>query len=152
MPRIESNIFVQKSLEDTFAFLNTPESHLKFIPRCVEFRQTSAGGFGQIGTTIKEILNYFGIRIPVDYEMIEHAHNQSLAMKGQMGPITFKDGYVLSASNAGTDIKFWLELNLTGWMKIFSPFAGLIGKTHAWETLRNLKREIASSSLRASSQ
>jgi hypothetical protein len=74
-----------------------------------------------------------------------------------MGPVLFKDGYILRKDGQGTEIKFWLELIPTGWTKLLSPVAGLIGRIHAWETLRNLRRElakkeIASSSLRSSSQ
>lgn len=142
MSRIESTLRVQKSVEETFAFLSRRESHLNFIPRMTELNQTAAGGFAQVGVTADGILNYFGIRIPVKYEIIENEANRKLAMKGAMPFVDFRDGYVLSKQDNGTNIKFWLELNLTGWTKIFSPFAGLIGKVHAWETLRNLKREI----------
>lgn len=152
MPRIESNLVVQKPLVETFAFLNTPESHRRFIPRCVGFNQTSNGEFGKVGTTIKGTLRYFGIRIPVDYEIIEHQPNQSIVMKGSMGRISFKDGYVLNGNNNETKIKFWLELDPNGWTKILSPLAGIIGRIHAWETLRNLKWELALWSLRVSSQ
>jgi len=145
MSRIESSILVPKSIEDTFAFLNTRESHLKFIPRIVEFKQTSAGVFGKVGATTKGVLNYFGLRIPVDYEIIEHQPTERLAMKGKMGPVLFKDGYILSPDQAGTRITFWLELTMTGSTKPFQPFAGLIGKVHAYETLRNLKREVNNS-------
>lgn len=145
MARIESSILVSKSIEDIFAFLNKRESHLKFIPRMIELNQTSTGAFGQIGATAKGLLNYFGVRIPVDYEIIEHQPNQRLAMKGTMGSVLFKDGYILSPEITSTRITFWLELTMTGLTKLFQPFAGLIGKVHAWETLRNLKREIASS-------
>lgn len=144
MSRIESPLLVDKPVEEVFAFLIKPESHRKFIPRCMEFRQTSEGSFGQAGATADGMLNYFGIKIPVKYEIIENVPNQTLAMNGSMGPMAFKDGYVLSGRNGGTEIKFWLELNPKGWAKIFSPFTGLIGKVHAWETLRNLKREIVS--------
>ena len=144
MARIESSIAISKSVEETFAFLDVPASHRRFIPRCVEFRQTSAGAFGQVGATVKGLLNYFGIRLPVDYEIIEHQPDQRLAMSGTMGPIQFTDGYILTPSSEGTLLTFWLELRLTGWTRIFRPFAGLIGRIHAWETLRNLKREIAS--------
>lgn len=143
MSRIESTLLVQKSVEETFGFLNNPESHRRFIPRCVEFNQTSAGSFGQVGAKVKGLLSYFGIRIPVDYEIIEHQPDQRLAMKGSMGPVRFKDGYILSSEAEGTKILFWLELTMTGLTKLFQPFAGLIGKIHAWETLRNLKREIS---------
>ena len=152
MARIESTIVVQKSVEDAFSFLNKRESHLSFIPRMIELNQTSHGVFGQVGTTADGMLNYFGVKIPVKYEISEHEANHRIAMNGQMGPVAFKDGYVLNRNSAGTEIKFWLELNLTGWTKLFAPFASLIGKIHARETLRNLKREIASSPLRGSSQ
>jgi hypothetical protein len=31
---------------------------------------------------------------------------------------------------------------MTGLAKIFSPFRGLIGRIHAWETLTNLKKAL----------
>lgn len=142
MTRIESSILVSKSVEDTFAFLNDSENHLKFIPNMVEFNKTSAGIFGQVGSTVQGALRILGIRIEVPYEIIEHQQNKSLAMKGLIGPITFKDGYVLNPAGNGTQINFWLELTLTGFAKAFKPFAGLIGKIHAYETLANLKRTI----------
>lgn len=144
MTHIESSILVPKSIEDIFSFLNEPKSHLNFIPRMIALHQTSQGTFGRVGTTADGMLNYFGVKIPVKYEIIEHQPNQRLAMKGQMGPIQFRDGYELQPKNDATEIKFWLELNPTGWAKVFSPFAGLIGKIHAWETLRNLKLELES--------
>jgi hypothetical protein len=109
----------------------------------IELHQTSSGNFGQVGTRLSGILRYFGIHIPVQYEIIEVEPNRQLAMKGQMGPVLFKDGYILKQNEQGTEIKFWLELMPAGWAKVFSPFMGLIGKIHAWETLRNLKRELA---------
>lgn len=142
MPRIESSIQVSKPIEDVFAFLNAAENHAKFIPNMAEFKQTSAGAFGQVGTTARGVLNYVGVKIEVPYEIIEHEANRRLAMKGRVGPVAFRDGYVLHPHDSGTEINFWLELDPTGWAKILSPFAGLIGKIHAWETLRNLKREL----------
>lgn len=142
MSRIESNIIVSKSIEDTFSFLNKRESHLNFIPRIISLIQTSSGDFAQVGSTADGMLNYFGMKIPVQYKIIENESNQKIVMKGSMPFVNFKDGYILSKQADKTEIKFWLELNLTGWTRIFSPFIGLIGKVHAWETLRNLKREI----------
>jgi hypothetical protein len=158
MARIESILLVHQSLEDVFAFLNASESHAKFIPNMAEFKQTSPGAFGQVGATAQGLLTYFGLmKINVPYEIIEHEPNHRLAMKGQMGPVLFEDGYILRKNGDETEIRFWLDLHPTGWMKVLSPFMGVIGKIHAWETLRNLNRELskielASSSLRSSSQ
>ena len=143
MARIESSMLVSKSVEEVYSFLAKCDSHLKFIPRMTELHQTSPGVFGQVDTKLSGMLNYFGVRIPVQYEIIDVKSNQALAMKGQMGPVQFKDGYILNKSPNGTEIKFWLRLTPTGWTRIFSPFMGWIGKFHAYETLRNLKRELA---------
>jgi hypothetical protein len=142
MTRIESSITVSKSIEDVFSFLTKRESHLRFIPRMISLTQTSHGEFAQVGGTSEGMLNYFGIKIPVRYEITENALNQKLSMIGKMPYVNFKDGYVLKKHDHGTEIIFWLDLSPFDYAKILSPVAGLIGKVHAWETLRNLKREI----------
>lgn len=144
MSRIESVIIISKSVEDVFAFLSKRENHLRFIPRMVSLTQTSQGDFAQVGGISEGMLNYFGIKIPVGYEIIENVPNQNLSMNGKMPYVNFRDGYVLNKKDNGTEITFWLDLTPFGYAKILSPFAGLIGKIHAWETLNNLKREIAS--------
>ena len=143
MARIESTTAVSKSVEDTFSFLSTCESHVRFIPRMTSLEQTSQGMFGQVGTTLAGMLNYFGLRIPVQYEITEIKQNQTLTMNGEMGPVLFRDGYILHRKEEGTEIKFWLDLMPKGWARLLTPFMGLIGKIHAWETLRNLRRELA---------
>lgn len=143
MAHIESTIRVDRSLEHVFDFLNSAQNHGRFIPNMTEFKQTTPGMFGKVGATAQGILSYFRLlRIKVQYEIIEYELNHRLAMNGKMGPIRFKDGYVLKKEDNGTEIQFWLDLAPVGWTKLFAPFMGLIGKVHAWETLRNLKREI----------
>jgi hypothetical protein len=63
-------------------------------------------------------------------------------MKGAMGPITFRDGYVLEPQGSSTRVNFWLEPTLTGLMRVARPFVALVGKAHAYETLVNLKRAL----------
>ena len=153
MTQIESAISVQQPLEEVFAFLNASESHSKFIPNMAEFRQTSPGVFGNVGVTAEGLLNYWGlIRIPVHYQIIEHEEDRQLAMMGKMGPIDFKDGYLLRRDGSGTEIQFWLELLPAGWAKLLSPFMDIIGRVHAFETLRNLKRELAKNEIASSDE
>lgn len=149
MARIESSFRAPHSIDEVFSFLNRCESHRKFIPSMIELHQISPGSFGQVGTRLSGMLRYFGIRITVQYEIIEVEANRQLAMQGQMGPVFFKDGYILKKSEQGTEIQFWLELMSAGWAKIFSPFMSLIGNVHAWETLRNLRRELAAQEIAA---
>lgn len=145
MARVESDIRVPMKVEDVFAFLNKRESHRSFIPRMIALEQTSLGEFGRSGTMLSGMLNYFGVRIPVTYEILDVKPNAALSMNGKMGPVDFTDGYLLSSNGDSTQIRFWLDLQPSGWTRVFSPFMGLIGRIHAWETLRNLKSELKKS-------
>lgn len=143
MARIESSLQVEKPVPEVYRFMSVADNHARFIPNMAEFKQTSAGAFAQVGTKVRGLLNYFGIlKIEVPYEIIEVEPDRSLAMKGKMGPVQFKDGYILDPAGGGTRINFWLELNPTGWAVLLKPFARLIGRIHARETLANLKREL----------
>jgi len=144
MARIESKLVVSKSAQETFSIFANPASQLKIIPRAVAFNQTSDGAFAQVGTIATGTIRYFGIQMNVDYEIIECEKNKRLTMKGKLGPLNFKDGYVLAQKAAGTEIIFWLELALNGFAKIITPFFWLIGKIHAYETMQNIKRELSS--------
>jgi carbon monoxide dehydrogenase subunit G len=151
MARIESTLLVHRSIEEVFAFLNAPENHARFIPNMAEFQQTSPGAFGNVGATAQGLLSYFGlVKIKVKYKIIKHEPNHRIVMKGQMGLIVFKDGYILKKNGYETEIKFWLDVFPTGWAKLLSPFMGLIGRVHAWETLRNLRRELAKQGIASS--
>ena len=140
--RLEATILINKPSEDIFAFLNNPENHTKFVPGMVEFKKTSPGPFEQVGTSIQGVRRFLGQRMELPYEITEFRRGTELGMKGAMGPISFKDGYILESMGPRTQVKFWLEFTLTGLMKLTQPLFALVGKAHANETLANLKKAV----------
>lgn len=146
MTRLEASALIDKPAEDIFAFLNIAENHAKFIPGMIEFRKTSPGPFGQVGATARGARRDLGLRWDVHYEITEVEPNHKLGMQGTLGPVRFRDAYVLERIGNSTRVKFWLELTLTGVMKLASPFLNLIGRTHAGETLANLKKTLETAS------
>ena len=140
--RLESTIQINRPAEDIFAFLNAPENHPKFVPGMIEFKKTSPGPLGQVGATIRGVRRFLGRKIELPYEITEYQRGTKLAMKGAMGPILFKDGYVLESMGPNTRVKFWLEFTLSGLMNVARPFFAFIGKAHANETLTNLKKAL----------
>src|SRR3990172_5786791 len=120
--RLESTILINRPAEDIFAFLNIPENNTKFVPGMLEFRKTSPGPFGQVGASIRGIRTVLGRRMELPYEITEFEPGNRLGMKGQIGPVKFKDGYVLERMGASTRVRFWLEPALTGLMKVTKPF------------------------------
>ena len=137
--RLEATILINRPAEDIFAFLSIPENHPKFVPGMLEFKMTSSGSLGRVGATIRGVRQFLGQKMELPYEITEYEPGNRLGMKGALGPITFKDGYVLDPVGNSTRVKFWLELTLTGLMQLARPILVLQGKTHAHETLANLK-------------
>jgi carbon monoxide dehydrogenase subunit G len=142
MRRLEASIRVQQPAETVFDFMSVAENHARFIPNMVEFRQTSPGAFGQVGTTIRGRLRILGVSVEVPYEITQFEPKTRLAMQGVMGPILFKDGYALEPAGGETRIVFWLELTPRGVARLANPLMGFIGRTHAAETLANLKKAL----------
>jgi len=147
--RLEATILINRPAEDIFTFLKNPENHPKFVPGMLECKKTSPGPFEQIGTSVQGVRRFLGRRMELPYEITEYQRGGRLGMKGAMGPITFRDGYILESMGPNTRVKFWLEFMLTGvtseavlWMKIARPFLAVVGKTHAHETLANLKKAL----------
>jgi carbon monoxide dehydrogenase subunit G len=144
MGKLEASVLINRPIEDIFAFLNTPENHARFIPGMREFKKTSPGSLGQVGARARGVRQDFGRKTEVLYEITACEPNTKLEMKGAMGPVLFEDGYALDSRGDKTLVKFWLELTLTGLSKLAQPFAFLVGKTHAAETLANLKKVLES--------
>lgn len=145
--RVEASILINRPAEDIFKFLNLPDNHPRFVPGMLEFKKHSPGPIEQVGTSIQGIRRFLGRRLELPYEITEYQRGTRLGMKGAMGPIQFEDGYVLESMGASTRVNFWLEFTLTGLMILARPFLALVGKTHAHETLTNLKKAVEASKL-----
>lgn len=140
--RLESTILIHRPAEDVYAFLNTAENHTKFVPGMLEFKKTSPGPLAQVGASVRGVRRFLGYKLELPYEITECEPGNRLGMQGQMGPLTFRDGYILEKTGDGTRVRFWLEPVLTGLMKLAQPFVAFIGKAHANETLVNLKKAL----------
>lgn len=140
--RLEATILINKPTEDVFTFLHNPDNHPKFVPGMLEFNKASPGPIEQVGVSIQGVRRFLGIRMELPYEITEYERGCRLSMKGAMGPLRFTDGYILESMGPSTHVKFWLEPTLTGVMKLVRPFIEFIGRTHAQETLENLKKAL----------
>jgi carbon monoxide dehydrogenase subunit G len=138
--RLEVSRVVDKPVEEIFAFINIPENHTKFVPGMLEFRKTSPGPLGQVGATIQGMRRVLGQKVELPYEIIEFEQNKKLGMKGLLGPISFRDGYILDSMGSKTRITFWLEFLLNGVMNLAKPFLIPWGRLHGNETVTNLKK------------
>jgi hypothetical protein len=140
MSKIEASVIINRPAEEIFRFFSMAENHARFIPGMIEVKQTSAGPFAQAGATARGVRRDVIIDSEVRYEITQAEPNKAFGMKGKMGPLHFEDGYVLEPLDTGTRVRFWLEFKLAGLMLLARPFIQFLGKTHAGETLDNLKK------------
>jgi uncharacterized protein YndB with AHSA1/START domain len=140
--RLEATILINRPAEDIFRFLTNPENHPKFVPGMIEFNKLTPGSLGQVGATARGVRRFLGAKMDLPYEITEVEPGNKLGMKGKMGPLHFNDGYILEAMGSNTRVKFWLEFTLSGVLKLARPFLAIVGKTHAHETLTNLKKAL----------
>jgi len=145
MSPIEASIIIQRPAEEIFQFFSLAENHARFIPGMIEVKQTSLGPFAQPGATARGVRRDVVLNTEVRYEITQAEPNKSLGMKGIMGPLHFEDGYILEAIGEATRVNFWLEFKLGGLMQLAGPFVQFLGKTHAGETLDNLKKVLEKS-------
>jgi hypothetical protein len=138
--RIEAHTLIEKSPHEIFAFLSVPENHAKFIPGMLEFKGASPGSFAQVGAKALGLRRLLGRRLDLPYEIIESEPDKKLAMKGEMGPISYEDGYLLEPRGSGTRVTFWLRFKPAGWIWLAMPILIPWGKIHGAETAANLKR------------
>jgi carbon monoxide dehydrogenase subunit G len=143
--RLEATILIDKPANDVFTFLHNPDNHPKFVPGMLEFKKASPGPIERVGTSIRGVRKFLGRKMELPYEITEYQPGSCLGMQGAMGPLTFRDGYILESVGSRTRVKFWLEPSLSGLMKLARPFVDLIGRMHAHETLTNLKRALEGS-------
>jgi carbon monoxide dehydrogenase subunit G len=140
--RLESTILINKPAEDVFAFINIPENHTKFVPGMLEFKKTTPGPLGQVGASVRGVRKFLWRKWELPYEITEAEPGNRLGMKGRMGPLAFRDGYILEKMGSDTRVRFWVEPMLTGLMKLAKPLIELMGRAHATETLTNLKKAL----------
>lgn len=140
MSRLEVRRVIERPAEDVFAFINIPENHTRFVPGMLEFRKTSQGSLGQVGATVQGVRKVLGQRLELPYEIIEFEPNKRLGMTGALGPIAFRDGYILDPRGSKTRVTFWLEFLLDGVLNLAKPILVPWGRLHGVETLVNLKK------------
>jgi uncharacterized protein YndB with AHSA1/START domain len=137
---LQSSTLIDRPVEKVFAFLSLPANHARFIPGMLEFNQTSAGPFGQVGATVRGRRRLLGRSMDLPYEITQYEPNRGLAMKGRMGPVSFEDGYRLEPAGNETRVTFWLRFMPAGAMILAMPILLPWGKLHGLETIANLKR------------
>jgi len=74
------------------------------------------------------------------YELTEYEPNKKLGMKGAMGPLAFRAGYMLEPVGSNTHVTVWLEFDTSGLLMLTKPLLVQMGKSSNGASLSKLKR------------
>jgi uncharacterized protein YndB with AHSA1/START domain len=128
--RAEESIFVERPVEEVFAYL----TDLERVPEWqtnVLFLQLQSGGGLRPGAQLVELRKFLGRKVESVVEVTEYEPPHRYTIKVQSGPIPFEISNVLSESGGGTRIDAVVEGEP-------GRFFGLV----EWRVVKAVEREL----------
>jgi carbon monoxide dehydrogenase subunit G len=148
MPRVEEEIVIERSPEEVFAFVTTPENDLQWSSTAVERRREGEGPV-EVGSRIRAVDKFLGRRIESTLVVTEHAPNTRSAVRLE-GPIKAVGTYDLEPAGAGTRFRWTMdaETGLGGLYlgRITDPLVTFFFRRSLHADLRRLKGVLESPS------
>jgi Polyketide cyclase / dehydrase and lipid transport len=107
MPRVEEMISIERSPEEVFAFVTTPENDRLWVSTAVERHREPQGPIG-VGSRIRAVDRFLGRRIESVFEITEHEPNTRSSIRLE-GPIAARGSYLLEPLEGRTLFRWVLE-------------------------------------------
>ena len=107
MPRVEEMISIERSPEEVFAFVTTPENDRLWVSTAVERHREPQGPIG-VGSRIRAVDRFLGRRIESVFEITEHEPNIRSSIRLE-GPIAARGSYLLEPLEGRTLFRWVLE-------------------------------------------
>jgi uncharacterized protein YndB with AHSA1/START domain len=120
MTKLESNVLINRPIEEVFAFMTDVEKMSQWMAELVEAKQTSGGLVGG-GTTLSAVANPLGRRAESTQEVTEYEPNRKFAFKSTSGPAESKDEYTFESVEGGTKVIRVAEAEMSGLFKLAEP-------------------------------
>lgn len=121
MAHAENEIEINRSPADVFIFLADGKNNLKWRQGVVSI-ELESGNPGEVGSRFKQVLHGPGGRqIPGDYEVTNAIPGKVLEFHVIAGPARPTGSYLLESNGAGTKLKFILDFQPKGLLKLMAP-------------------------------
>lgn len=135
---IQISKVINRPVEEVFEFMSDPEKEKLYRIGLIESEQLSEGPFG-VGTTTREVSQFFGRRIETVSEVTEYEPNKKVSMKTISGPMQAEFSIILNEVNGGTEVTYEVEGETGGFFKLADPIVARMGKRQMESELANLK-------------
>lgn len=130
MVRAEESIFVERPIEEVFAYLTDLDRVPEWQTNVLFLQPQSAGGL-RAGAQLVELRKFLGRKVESVVEVTEYEPPHRYTIKVQSGPIPFEISNVLSESGGGTRIDAVVEGEP-------GRFFGLV----EWRVVKAVEREL----------
>ena len=138
MIKIEQSTVINRSIEETFAFLTDIEKMSQWMSDLVEARQTSEGPLGA-GTTFSVVASPLGRQIENIQEVVEYEPNKRFTIKSTSGPVANEDEFTFEPVTGGTKVTRATEAEIGGFFKLAEPLVVRMLKRQFETNFANLK-------------
>jgi uncharacterized protein YndB with AHSA1/START domain len=139
MARIEESMEIRRPAEKVFAYTTDAGSWPKWQSVLPEAEQTSQGKVG-VGTTFKGKIHIIGLTMRWTAKGTEYEPNKYWGKPITSGSIADKERLICDAIGTGTEFTIVYDMNVGGFVKLFSPMTVCAMRKETKKSLGNLKR------------
>ena len=139
MATITESVEIKLSADKVFAYTTEARSWPKWQSMLPEAEQTSQGEV-KVGTTFKGLVRLMGLTMKWTAEVTQYEPNRRWAKTITSGSIVNKEGLVCEPSETGTKFTITYDMNVSGFMRLFSPMIVRAMRKETKTSVGNLKR------------
>lgn len=128
MTKIERSIVIDRPVDEVWEFVHDTADNILWQTTLAESEKLTEGPM-DVGTRVREVRHFLGLRIESTWEMTEYEPNRTSAIRGVFGPIPLSGRYRVEAFEGGTRFTVTGELDAHGFFKLAEPvFARIAGR------------------------
>ena len=138
MTKVEHSVWINRSVEEVFAYVVDPKNIAEWAGPVVEARKTSEGPVG-LGTTSSRVTQFLGRTMEATYEITEYEPNRLYGDKTTSGPVPTNARISFAPVDGGTKVTIQGEIEAAGFFKLAEPILARMSSRQVETDLQTLK-------------
>ena len=138
MTKIERSIVIARPVDEVWEFVHDATKDALWQTTLAESEKLTDGPM-RVGTRVREVRHFLGVRIELTWEVTEYEPNRRSAIRGVSGPVPLTGGYRFEPHDGGTRFTVSGELDAHGLFKLAEPVFARITRRELETNLGHLK-------------
>ena len=138
MTKIERSIVIDRPVHEVWEFVHDTTKDALWQTTLTESEKLTDGPM-RVGTRVREVRHFLGVRIELTWEVTEYEPNRTSAIRGVSGPVPLTGRYRLEPLDFGTRFTVSGELDAHGLFKLAEPVFARITSRELEANLGHLK-------------